>query len=116
MMFHHLGQMLSDSPGDPINLLIVASTFRDSLPWLYELGMEAYRSNANPGSHALARKSLQKFIRAFELLDQGPFSPDELGIDPRTSRRMAKELQHMVMEVGMSMHRSAKTEKKVAGE
>jgi len=113
MMLHHIGQMLSEKPGDPINLLIAASTFRDSAPWLYELGMEAYRANTASGNSTASRKSIRKFMRAFELLDHGPFPPEELGIDSRTSRRFVRELEHMIMEVDMNTHKQQKVEKKV---
>ena len=33
------------SPGIPaFEILILASLFRDSMPWLYEMGMEVYRA------------------------------------------------------------------------
>jgi hypothetical protein len=38
-----LGHMAGEKRGDPVSLLILASAFRDEMPWMYELGMEAYR-------------------------------------------------------------------------
>lgn len=35
---------MSDELGDPIGLVILVSYFRDDLPWLYEIGLEAYRA------------------------------------------------------------------------
>jgi hypothetical protein len=35
---------VSSQVGDPIGLLMITSLFRDDLPWLYELGLEAYRA------------------------------------------------------------------------
>lgn len=39
-----LSENLSRSGHGPIGILIVLSQFRDELPWLYELGMDAYRN------------------------------------------------------------------------
>ncbi len=44
MMFEEMMHMGGGKPGDPFRLLFLASMFREDMPWLYELGMEAYRA------------------------------------------------------------------------
>jgi hypothetical protein len=76
MMFRELTHMMGVRPGDPIRLLILASIFRDELPWLYELGIEAYRmaQHGTPEDAAIAKK---RFGRAVEMLRRGPFLEDK---------------------------------------
>ncbi len=97
MMIHELGHMLSEKPGDPINILLAASVFRDDVPWLYELGMEAYRLS-NSGSQK-SRAAIEKFLRAVELARKGPFPMDEFGID-KASHMMLRELEFMLQHEG----------------
>ena len=62
MMVHELGHMLREKPGDPIALLMVASLFREDMPWLYEIGMEAYRAckGGSPEEAVAARRRFQR--------------------------------------------------------
>jgi hypothetical protein len=59
-MLHELSHMLAREPGDPASLLVLASVFRDSMPWLYELGMDAYRT-AKTGTRDQTRKAMERF-------------------------------------------------------
>ena len=70
LLFEILG-LLSERPGDPIALLLMASVFRDEAPWLYELGVEAYRA-ARAGPPEDAQRTLRQFVRAAELTLKGP--------------------------------------------
>lgn len=92
-MLRDLGHMLSEKPGDPINILLYASALRDDAPWLHELGMEAYR-RLSAGRTAAAKHALRTFMHAVELSFRGPFPPEELGIDPRLHHRLLGELAH----------------------
>jgi hypothetical protein len=95
MMFHELTHMLGEKPGDPIALLVLASMFRDEMPWLYELGIEAYRAarNGTPEEAMAARKRFQKTA---ELMRRGPFAPEEMGLDPRMMHMLLRELDHVL--------------------
>jgi len=95
MMVHEIASMLGEQRGDPIVLLVLASIFRDDMPWLYELGIEAYRvaKNGTPEEAIAARKRFQK---AAELMRRGPFPPEEIGFDPRMMHMMVRELDHML--------------------
>jgi hypothetical protein len=66
-----VGHMLDSGREDGLRLLILASMFRDDLPWLYELGMEAYRE-LNSGRPERARSAVKKFTRATELVSEHP--------------------------------------------
>ena len=80
-MLLELGHMIGSSRGDPINLLISASIFRDDVPWLYELALEAYR-NLNAGNSIKARRSFEQYRRAVEVLMNGPFA-EFVGMDSK---------------------------------
>ena len=58
-----LRHLMYEQPGqDPsIAILFVASLFRDVLPWIYELGIEAYRALRDDRSNA--QKMLSDFTR-----------------------------------------------------
>jgi hypothetical protein len=94
-MLHELSDLLREKPGDPIILLMLSSMFREDMPWLYELGMEAYRSakNGTPSEATAARKRFQK---AAELMRRGPFGAEEFGFDPHTIRMMVREMDHLL--------------------
>ena len=80
MMVQDFARMVGNRPGDPIQFLMVASLFRDDLPWLYELAVDAYRAireKRNDSSQAFERMR-----KAFELTLRGPFPIEEFGIDP----------------------------------
>jgi hypothetical protein len=67
-MTHNIG----DGPEDPIQLLIHASFFRDEIPWLYELALEAYRG-IRSGSSSASHSAYQRYRDAIHSLRRGPF-------------------------------------------
>lgn len=95
MMIQELSRMIADRPNDPISLLLVASMFREDLPWLYELGLEAYRA-ARTGTSDEALLARRRFQRAADMLDHGPFPIEALGLDPRELHFLTRELMHLV--------------------
>jgi hypothetical protein len=96
MILHEITHMVGRGPGDPIGFLIVASMLRDEVPWLYELGMEAYRA-ARSGLSEEADKARLQFRKAVELLGHGPFPLEELGTDPKMLHMLMRELEHSMM-------------------
>ena len=54
-----------------IGVLVVASFFRDWLPWIYDLGIEAYRGLREGRSDA--QEQLEEFYKDYRLRD--PWSP-----------------------------------------
>jgi hypothetical protein len=95
MMVHDLGHMLGGKRGDPIALLLMASFFKDEMPWMYELGTEAYRM-ARDGTPEEALAARRRFQKAAEMVRKGPFGPDEMGMDPRMMHMMMRELDHLL--------------------
>lgn len=95
MMFHEISHMLGEKPGDPIFLLMLSSMFREEMPWLYELGMEAYRlaKEGKLKESILARK---RFVKAAELMRRGPFPMEELGFDPKMMHMAMREMEHLL--------------------
>lgn len=95
MMVHELSQMLGGRRGDPIALLVMASFFRDDMPWMYELGIEAYRT-ARDGTPEEALASRRRFQKAAEMMRMGPFGTEDMGMDPRMMHMMVRELDHLL--------------------
>jgi len=95
MMIHELSRMLGEKRGDPIALLIMASVFRDEMPWMYELGIEAYRmaKEGTPEEAADARRQLK---RAAELMRSGPFIFKEFGINSKMMHVMMRDFDHFL--------------------
>lgn len=91
MMFRDIAHIIGERPDDPVVILALASIFRDDLPWLYELGAEAYR--AFKDGQPDAAHALKRFRRATKLLVEGPFSIEEFGFDPRMMDIMFNELE-----------------------
>jgi hypothetical protein len=78
-MIRELTHEISTSENDPIQIVIFASFFRDDVPWLYELALQAYKTVVAgdiPGS----RRALRSFQRGLKMITHGPFgreiSPD----------------------------------------
>jgi len=95
MMVHELSHMLGGKRGDPIALLVLASMFRDSMPWMYELGIEAYRM-AKDGTPEEAIAARRRFQKAAEVMRRGPFGPEEMGFDPHMMHIMMREMDHLL--------------------
>ena len=91
LMVHELSRMLASRRGDPIALLIFASMFRDDAPWMYELGVEAYRL-ARDGTPEDAMVGLRRFLKAADFMCRGRFGPEELGLDSKFLQGMAHDL------------------------
>lgn len=95
MMVHELSRMLGKKRGDPIALLIVASIFRDDMPWMYELGIEAYRM-AKDGTPEEAVAARRQFQKAAEFMRHGPFRSKESGFDSKMMHMMMHDLDHLL--------------------
>ncbi|MEP7222385.1 MAG: toll/interleukin-1 receptor domain-containing protein [Novosphingobium sp.] len=86
-MIDELVHMVGQGPDDPIQIIVISSFFRDDAPWLYEIGLLAYKA-IREGNLAEGRQSLRAFQRGFEMMIHGPFGR-EVGID--------REMMHMLM-------------------
>jgi hypothetical protein len=77
-----------EGPGDPISLLGLASLFKDGVPWLYELGVEAFR--AASFEFPEARKLVPRFLNSAELvLRQFPLK--QLEVDERAAEMLFRD-------------------------
>ena len=93
MMIHDLARTLGHDLGGSVQLLVLASLFRDDMPWVYELGMEAYRATRE-GTGAEAREATRRFQRAAESMRHGPWPFEDVGIDPKMVHMLLRELDH----------------------
>jgi hypothetical protein len=95
MMIHEITRSLGTKRGDPIALLVVASFFREEMPWMYELGMEAYRAAKDgvPGDAIAARR---RFLKAADIMRRGRFGPDEYGFDTKMMHMLMRDLDHLI--------------------
>jgi hypothetical protein len=61
-----------------VEILFLASFFRDVMPWLYEMGVEVYRTSKQ-GTQAQLAESVREFKRATEVSIRGPMGYDLVG-------------------------------------
>lgn len=93
MMVMELAHSVGRGPEDPIVLVVLASAFRDEMPWLFELAMLAYRE-IEGGSPEKAERALDRFRRAVEASMQGPMR-EGLG-DSKASFHAMREMVHLI--------------------
>lgn len=67
MMFMEMMHDLRLGPRDPMIILLLASFFREDLPWLYELGIDAYRAAAS-GNSPRAKGAKRRFLTALHMI------------------------------------------------
>lgn len=83
---HDMMRSMRD-PRDPVRFIVFGSYFRDDVPWLYELAMEAYRA-AVGGSRKYAVEAQRRLARAL----------DEAMHGPTVEMLMSKEARYVLME------------------
>lgn len=93
MMMREIQHMLEIRSDDPILILMISSFFKDELPWLYELGNDAYRE-ASSGNVKARRKAFHRFFSAICMLRKGPFL-EEFGGDKATYM-LIRDLEHVL--------------------
>jgi hypothetical protein len=93
MMLEEIMHMAGRKRGDPIGLLVMASMFREDMPWLYELGMETYRT-CKTGLPDDAQRAIHRFRRVVEMTMHGPFPMEEMGMHPKEMHMLMRELEH----------------------
>ena len=84
---------LGAKPGDPLLLLAYSSFFRDEIPWLYELAVDAYKATKSCAPDA--KESLERFHHAIRFLRRGPFL-EEFGGDPHMLEMMLHDMDHLI--------------------
>jgi len=96
MMFREMMHMGRREPGDPIQLLMLSSLFREDMPWLYEMAMEVYRTS-KAGLAEEASRARRDLHRALEFCLHGP-GAEEMGIDPEAHHMLMRELEHSLLQ------------------
>ena len=86
--------MISKRSDDPIAILIIASLVRDDFPWLYEIGLDAYRT-AKGRNTEHAHDALRVFRDAAEATVRLPFI-EEMGIGGPETHVMMRELPMII--------------------
>ncbi|MBU0719642.1 MAG: toll/interleukin-1 receptor domain-containing protein [Planctomycetes bacterium] len=95
MMIEDMIHMGGGKRPDPaLAILMFASFFRDDAPWLYELGLEAYRA-ARSGSSSKARAAMRIFQRVAEFTARGPFM-EEMGMPSEEMHMMLMETPRII--------------------
>jgi hypothetical protein len=102
-MIEELLHFVGSKSNDSIGVLIVASIFRDDIPWLYDLGIEAYRT-VKSGSRKAGEESLRMFRNAIEVMVHGPFAR-EFMMDSEESHMLLRELPMLLDRVIQKYHR-----------
>lgn len=86
--------------GDPKMLLLLASMVREGIPWLYELGKEAYKTSIT-GPVEIAERTIGQFYRASSIIHQlykeGVISFEELDISPEDFEEFVVGLENFQM-------------------
>lgn len=89
MMYREQMYRLGEDSGPALRILVLSSIFREDFPWVYELGVEAYRA-IKSGKSEKVREALDEFSAAFENLRRGPFLEDA-GMDMKMVRHFIHE-------------------------
>jgi len=87
----HMGPTRSPALG----ILIVSSLFRDVMPWIYEVGVEAYRL-ARQGRSPEADEALLEFRRVVEFSLHGPLSREFFGRGSKDMFMLIEEIEPLM--------------------
>lgn len=100
-MIEELIMMMSRRGEPPVGTaaLIYGSFFREDMPWLYEMGVEAYRASMAEDA-AAEKRCMSSFIRAVETMAMGPLSREFRG---------GKELHMILRHLPMRLERYAQS-------
>jgi hypothetical protein len=96
MIIHDMSRMIGEGPGDPMSLLMLLGFMREDFPWLYEIGIEAYRA-AKAGQIDELHDLVKRLQRAEEMIMGGPMI-EEMGVDPRAAHMLTHEFIRFLTE------------------
>ncbi len=77
-MIKELMHMLPRKGAGAIGILVVLSFYKDQFPWLYEIGLEAYRK-ASSGDWEGARVVIRELRMMAEMSVRGPWMEEWVG-------------------------------------
>ena len=92
-----------------LGVLVVASLFRDSLPWIYDLGVEAYRGLREGRSDA--QEQLEEFTRTIELTIHGRLGHELFGRS-KSMYMLMESIEPVLMELKQQWARTRPNSRK----
>jgi len=84
-----MSRSIANGPGDPAQLLFVASFLRDDAPWVYEMALETYRA-IKSGNRVEAGNSCTKLMNVLKM-QQAAQPIEELGPEWKMLPRIIKD-------------------------
>jgi hypothetical protein len=82
-----------------VAVLVMASFFRDDLPWLYTMAVELYRASLGDDREA-ARRAYTAFMRGVESLERRPFPLEIMGGSRRDVHMLVHEIPRLLHRFG----------------
>ena len=95
-----MSRSMASGPGDPLQLLFVASFLRDDAPWFYEIALETYKA-IKSGDQAEARNYFARLLDALTMLESTPFR-DEIGVDLKMLSMVFRECESTIENMDKS--------------
>ena len=93
MELHHFSKEIMRGRHDPLRFLMLLSLVKDDLPWLYDLGVDAYQQTTR---HApTAKEARQRVFSALKMLRHGPWM--EM-FETKETYMVFRELEHLIHE------------------
>ena len=89
----HFSKEIMSGRNDPLTLLILLSLVKDDLPWLYDLGVDAYQQTTRGTSNA--KQARERVFSALKMLRHGPWM--EI-FENKETHMLIRELEHCAME------------------
>lgn len=94
MMFDEMLHFEMKMEDPNISFLMMVSFFKDDYPWIYELGLETYRTLKTTKSKTEKRKSIENFERAIEMIGHPMFR--EMYGESKEFYMFSKDIRHMM--------------------
>jgi len=103
-MIFEMTHMLSRRENDAVGILFIASLLRDEFPWLYELGIEAYRiSKSNNTKRKI--EALEQFRDAAEFTVRGPLA-EMFGTFNKEDLMILRDVPHIIDDIIHRLHKN----------
>ena len=96
--YQRIAHHIADVSESVFGFVILLSSFREQVPWLYEIGMEAHRraANGDPDRARMAFDEMIRLMKVAERVDQGIPAPIVAEL-PRSFERMVRLYQNRSM-------------------
>ena len=94
-------ELMMESEGgmrDPVAIAILASMYREAAPWVFELGMEAYRQAVLNPTRKTNKEFMKAFVQSAHDLTRHPFFRENLMRD-KSLYRALEFAEHMLFRI-----------------